>query len=406
MKIMLCQISNEMINPESTTFVASPREQYHRTIWDRKQQDGYWKPKHFWELPLWIGEVTYALKEHHTVSLQVLNGFHLQFADAYCFSALDANKDIIKTLANTYPTQVFYVGGYVDPAYFNECTNIIWCDSVEMLCCYLPGYIEYKYGVDWSLFEGEKCMPRLTMSYGCSHHCKFCTIPDEVKEVSWGAIVQQVNAMRALRFKLVYLNDKTWGMANNHNTLDDVYAQIKAFNPEFEGFVVQTSVALMQSFQQRIFDELDYMKQAGVKIIELGIETFNDELLRKYRKPQREKSINHVVQMLSERGFKVIANIILGLPGETDITYGRTYGWLHMMRQYLYGINLNVLALYHDSQLGKDLGGPKDHNDTNQLGDERSFWTASEKLAYSAWRDHFYKVGALVWTMSKWKELE
>ena len=73
-KIMLCQFSNDVINPDSarTGMKIYPDELFYDSIWNSKEQDGYWRPEHFWELPKWIGEVTYAFKNsEHDVCLHV-----------------------------------------------------------------------------------------------------------------------------------------------------------------------------------------------------------------------------------------------------------------------------------------------------------------------------------------------
>jgi radical SAM superfamily enzyme len=373
MKIMLCQISNRVINPPQANGYLTAAEFMYKTQWEAKESYGYWKTEDFWELPLWIGEVTHALKR-----ASLLHYHNPEF---------DVELHIVTPENLTKP-----VGGYVDPAYFRG-APITWCHSVEQFCQFLD--VRYEYGVDWSLFKGTKCIPRLTMSYGCSHNCKFCTVPNKVEEVSWSDIYQQVDAMKNLKFKLVYLNDKTWGMAENHEGLIDVYNHIRHFNPEFEGFIIQTSVALMQSFENRLMDKITGMQNAHIKVIELGIETFNNDLLREYRKPQREKSMTHVVEMLSEKGFHVIANLILGLPGETKFTYYRTLGWLAMNYQHLFGVNINTLALYHDTVLGKELDG--EERDLREQDSDRSFWTDQERRDYNEMKDKFYDLITEIW---------
>lgn len=399
MKIVLCQISNRVINPRKS--VNSPAEFMYDAQWRAKESYGYWKPEDFWELPLWIGEVTYACKsvEYFDVDLHIVTHRHEALpddADAYCFSALEVNKELIYRHAQARPNMPFYVGGYIDPTYFETLPNVHWCNTVESLCERLA--IPYRYGVDWSLFTGERCIPRLTMSYGCSHHCTFCTVPNKVTEVPYTQIEQQVDAMACLKFKLVYLNDKTWGMCENRYSLDGVYNRIKAFNPEFEGFIIQTSVAMVQSLENRTYDELSFMWRAHIKVIELGIETFNDDLLRRYCKPQREKSMTHVVQMLSERGFRVVANIMLGLPGEDIFTYYRTLGWLALHYKYLFGVNIYTLAVYSGSDLAKEIAiDDGDNRDTNELAEDRTFWTDAERVNYLHMKDKFYVLGAEIW---------
>ena len=53
--------------------------------------------------------------------------------DDLAFSALDCNKHRIKTIACNFRGHVF-VGGYCDPEYFADISNVYWCDTIEVAC--------------------------------------------------------------------------------------------------------------------------------------------------------------------------------------------------------------------------------------------------------------------------------
>ena len=62
----------------------------------------------------------------------------------------------------------------------------------------------------------------------------------------------------------------------------------------------------------------DAMQRAGIKEVNLIVESGNEETLRKImRKPSKLASLKPVTDLLHERGITVIANILIGLPGET-----------------------------------------------------------------------------------------
>ena len=59
MKYCFCQVSTNLINkdvPDDST------SEYYRQMWLSKCDDGYIKPDHFWELPLWIAELSHVLE--------------------------------------------------------------------------------------------------------------------------------------------------------------------------------------------------------------------------------------------------------------------------------------------------------------------------------------------------------
>lgn len=389
MHFVFCQISNKLINPDAGPL----SDQYYESLYAHKEKDGYYRHEHFWELPLWIGEATYALQEEHDCSLHIVTDVNeplpmlwegLKTQVVYCFSVLDVNRAIVLDIINRNPYREFAVGGYIDGEQFISDLSVFvhatsWYDSLSNLCDVYN--IDYKYGVDWSLFAGVWTIPRLTMSYGCTNKCTFCTVPDKVTPVDCMAITQQVRAMKDLRFKLVYLNDKTFGQCDTHHMLYDLYLMIKAFNPDFRGFIVQTTCAEVLKHSAIFWESL------CIKVVELGIETFNDKLLAKYNKPQNERTIARAVDKLHKAHIDTIANVVLGFPGETMRTYGKTLSFLHYFP--FYALNIYTLALYQGTRLAKDIDGDNEA-DANELAEIRSFWTSQEKADFDSASPLFY----------------
>lgn len=390
MRFVLCQISNNLINPPQEE--KSLADRYYDSIYTQYEGIGYYRPEHFWELPLWIAEMSYTIQHPDAVELLIITDKHMQLPTygepvVFCFSVLDANKNIIDGIIKQNYGRTFCLGGYIsDGAQFaKERVGTYWFDSIKEFAEYW--FIQYRYGTDWSLFEGERCIPRLTMSYGCTHRCKFCTVPNVLTKVSEEEILQQVEALKPLKFKLVYINDKTFGQAGNHNFLKDVREKILEFNPEFNGFIVQTSVQTVLSANLWRWREM-----LGIKIVELGIETMNDSILRSLKKPSTEKMARQAVFDVANNGMSVIANVILGLPDETALTYTKTAGFLMENIKHLIALNIYTLALYSDSEIAKEIDSTSE-SDSDELCTERSFWSSKEKQTYDVFSEVFYEIG-------------
>ena len=90
--------------------------------------------------------------------------------------------------------------------------------------------------------------------------------------------------------------------------------------------------------------------EIGVKVAEIGLESYNDEILRKYRKPSSEKVFDEAVETANKNDIKVIANIIVGLPEETIDTYQKTYDRLMFLlsKGHLIGVNPAIYTNYDD----------------------------------------------------------
>jgi len=383
MKFVLCQISNNLINPDNGDNETIDSK-YYNSLYETKKSRGYVKPEHFWELPLWIGELNYSIKGHGETYLHIVTDImeplpRYEGETVYCFSVLDVNKSLIEKIVDSNGVQ-FALGGYVKEPI--KRSNVAWFDSIGAM---VSNYdIPYHFGTNWGLFKGMECIPRLTLSYGCTHRCKFCTVPNRIKEVKQSDIIQQAKALKPLSFKLVYINDKTYGQASNWESLKDVYEEIRAFNPSFEGFIVQTSVVTA------LKANLVKWGECGVKIVELGIETVNNDILKRYRKPQTEDLIKKAVNRLNSYKFDVIANLILGLIEETKESYNNTYNFIKSVE--LFSLNIYTLSIYNDTDLSGEVE-IKSENDSNELSTEKSFWTNENKKNYDSFYNKIFKLG-------------
>lgn len=380
MRYLLCQISNQLINPDRSS---DPLDAYYTAFWAEREKDGYYRPSDFWELPLWAGEITATIPADCVVDLHIVRTLHdnIPHAEYTLFSVLDVNKAIVRAIVERYPDRRFVLGGYVDPAYFDGLENVTWFRSVEQFATAHFG--RYVQGLDWRLFAGYRCIPRLTLSTGCRHRCRFCTVEDTVVERSAENILQQVDSFNPLIFRLVYLNDKTFGQAENWPMIGTVYDRLKERNPAFSGFIVQTTA------QQVRKHNMDVWYRLGVRVVELGLETANDTILGHYRKPHNVRQVADAIQGLRRAGIQVICNLILGFPEESHATYANTYFFL--AKQDLYGLNIYTLAAYAETDAGKELGAIE--SDKDELSGNRTWFTEEKADAYETAKLAFADLG-------------
>lgn len=385
MNCVFVQIDTDLINADNPKDIS---DRFYNTFWHNKKSDGFYRSDSFWELPQWIAELSHTLPDDWSRELYVVTDIEKaknylcnNTTDLVFFSCMDSNRriveDIIDSAVGVYCDII--VGGYSKP----ESDNYKWFDSIAEFC---QAYdIPYKYGLDYSLFKGYRTIPRLTLSNGCEYNCKFCTIENEIVEKSIFEISQQIESFKPLDFRLVYLNDKTFGQADNYNKLYACYDRLKRQKPAFQGFIIQTTCN--QIVKSGFIQEL---KQFGVKHVELGIESFNDDVLKAMRKPQNSKTIHRALQLLHNSGIQVIGNIIIGLPGETMGSYRHT---LKMLKMYkFYSLNINNLALYNDTELSNDIDSDGT-GDNNQLKKHKSYHSESDRKAIDWFYNRIYELG-------------
>ena len=391
MKYCLLQVSDKLLNPDDPT---NPADVYFKAIWNHLDGEGYYKPEHYWEIPTWIAELSYCLNTPNN-ELQlwhITENFPniLPKADIYFASVMYCNKEYFHVIAQNNPEKFFYFGGYIGRNefmfFFHALQNVSWCDTIQEVCDTFQ--VPYKYGTDYSLFRGTKCIPRLTLSNGCTNHCQFCTVPDEIIETDWKDIIQQVISMRNLDFELIYINDKTFGQCHNYGRLKNIYDSIKELNPKFRGFTVQTTCYQISNWA---LDNVS-LKDLHIVNVEIGVESYNQSILEKYQKPQSIRTIDNALHLLKRQvDVNIIPNIIIGLPGETWRTYCRTLEWINENKHKFLMLNVANFVPYVGSDASDIVETQPE--DLNEAICKRSYYTAKEKNAVELFTEYLFETG-------------
>jgi tRNA A37 methylthiotransferase MiaB len=386
---LFIQCSTNLINKDNKKDVA---DSFYSGIYELKAKDGYFNGADFWEVPLWIAEISGSFKDYskelyilHDVKEAARELEHKEIKHIL-LSVLEVNKAYYLELIKEYKgAATFLIGGYVDFTEFKQFNNVKIFSSIKALAESFN--IVYEHKTDYALFKGLKIIPRLNLSTGCLNRCKFCTIEKELKEFSLLDVINQAMSFKDLNFKLIYINDKTFGQAKNYNFLKYAYNVIKKYNADFKGFIIQTTAS--QALKPGFIAEL---KALNVVIVELGLESFNNEILKGLRKPHSPQQVQKAVNLLHEAGLKVILNIIIGLIGENNLTYGNTLNYIKENITKIYSLNIYNLAIYKETELGLEIGS-KNANDLNELKTEKSFYNQEAVLSNKYFYDKIFNLG-------------
>src|SRR4030042_7060380 len=157
MNLLFCQLSTMLLNRDSLKDIAS---QFYNMIYTKRKKYGYYKHTHFWEIPLWIAEACYILKNFNKKLYiiqdirQAINYINNYPADYILFSVLDINKEYIYKIVKACPHKTFIVGGYINFTRFKKLNNCIVLNSMPDLAnCF---NVKYSYGTDYTLFKSIK----------------------------------------------------------------------------------------------------------------------------------------------------------------------------------------------------------------------------------------------------------
>ncbi len=193
--------------------------------------------------------------------------------------------------------------------------------------------------------------------------------------------------MRDLDFELIYINDKTFGQCKNYYHLKYIYPSIAAWNPKFRGFTIQTTCYQILKF----YGQGVNLKDLGIVNVELGIESYNDDILKKYNKPQNTGTIDMALNILKSTGVNIIPNIIIGLPGEDMFTYSETLLWIKDNMHRFLMLNVTNFVPY----IGSDTSDivKTQLEDLNQTTCKRSYHTDLETMATELFTEFLFDFG-------------
>ena len=183
------------------------------------------------------------------------------------------------------------------------------------------GYPESQHGAFFRKFPIAPIM----ITRGCPYPCTFCA----------GSIV----AGKKIRYrsidnvlKEIDLLYDDFGIREFH-VIDDNFTCNKAYAKEFlrrlKGLNLDISWAVPNGVRMDTLDEelLGLMKETGLYLISLGIESGSDKVLRSMKKGTTTAKMRENIKMIKDAGIDMAGFFILGFPDETEETIRRTIGF-------------------------------------------------------------------------------
>ena len=309
--------------------------------------------KDFLEIPLWIAlaknQVIFEKFDYIIVKSfkELMLAIKAHSNDIILASIMSCTRKKWELAFSYFKNTKFIIGGYDIEGLASN--NVTVLKDIMDLHTVLYGGPDPSPGIDYSIFK-EKAVPRLQLSTGCSHQCKFCTIDNQVVPRSINSIMGQVNSFKDLTFEYIYIDDKTFGQASTYKMLSPLYDEICTWNNQFKGFIIQTTTSM---FDHKIARQC---KALHIEYVELGIEIYDNEILRQYNKPSNETLINNSFALAYIYDIKLIPNILVGIPEATRDIYIKTLALLIEHKPLLAFVNIFPLAIYKDTILSEETG--------------------------------------------------
>lgn len=155
---------------------------------------------------------------------------------------------------------------------------------------------------------------------GCPYDCLFCA-----SNVTWKGIVRlrsAENVMNEMRYIRNTLKVK------NMLFFDDNFDSDKRRALSLCEHIIQEKLDIKYLAQIRA-DAISYelanaLKLSGCQYVAIGVESGNEEMLKKIGKRETKEQIKKGVKILKEVGLPIIASYVIGLPGDTHQTIRET----------------------------------------------------------------------------------
>lgn len=174
---------------------------------------------------------------------------------------------------------------------------------------------KYDYGDFPFGYQLKKKVTSVITSRECPFHCRFCARYSNFRmelgfrQRSAENVVKEIKELDG-KYRSVWIADDSF-LADN-NMAHKIFDMLLEIGTNLEFLIRGTRV---DSADRELYRK---MKKAGVRYIEFGLESGNQEVLDFYNKKITLKQIQEAVNLAREMGFFISANFILGAPIETE----------------------------------------------------------------------------------------
>ncbi len=188
----------------------------------------------------------------------------------------------------------------------------------------------------WLVRWLEQPGTNLRTSRGCTNRCTFCaghvvagpSVRFHSKEYVWESLVRGAIDMGA---RLINFEDETF--AADRTRLLELCELLRRHDV---GGKVSWQCCLRVDQVDR--EVLKGLKSAGCFQIEYGFESGSDAVLRRMSKGTSVEMNRHAVRLTREAGIRIYANIMMGLPGETEEDLASTVKFLQWARPEIFNL--------------------------------------------------------------------
>ena len=229
-------------------------------------------------------------------------------------------------------------------------------------------------------------------SRGCPHNCVFCGSRTvwgrQVRYRSPKNIVSEIQGLRKRGLRFIHFSDDTFGVDREH--LREICTALLIHCPGIH-WSCETHVNLINE------ETVSLMKRAGCHSIEIGIESGNNDILRKIRKTTTIERAIAACKTIKKNGIEAVALFMVGFPDDTEETLADTYSAMKKVR--CDRIHFSIFTPYPGSEAYeqcKERGLIQDDHDPSLYGHQSPMNCFCEHLKPERFREIVSKMEKIV----------
>ncbi len=155
-------------------------------------------------------------------------------------------------------------------------------------------------------------LPVFLPHYGCGQRCTYCNqdhITNSEKDGSIEDRVARLLGSRSNPVEVALYGGNMLGL--NRTRLEGLLRLFEPYRDKIAGLRISTKPVVPD------MEVIGLLKKYGVRTIELGIPTFNDDILTALKRGHTADDLFTTYRTLREEGFETGLQVMVGLPGET-----------------------------------------------------------------------------------------
>ncbi|MBZ0270396.1 radical SAM protein [bacterium] len=205
--------------------------------------------------------------------------------------------------------------------------------------------------------QRERWFASLLTDYGCPHRCAFCNTGHlGYRRRDADGIADELDALGEMGFREIYVKDMSFGAHRTHARAVLSLLSGRGFFWRTWGRVEDLTAELLRD-----------MKDAGCRLVQIGVEHADEEILARAGKPYTNSDVKRVLADARAAGLDVGAHFVLGLPGETAASLTALEDFVARLPAAYISVNLYAPRL--GAPLAQSLGGGDTPHDTTRGSD-------------------------------------